>query len=150
MMNNSKYLDKGKLMNKSHLIAVLTLTCLLGLGISARAQDSEGVIVKVPFEFVAGAKTMPADTYSIGRISSEGGPALAIRSYNNGAVLLLPIAVDGNATAHAQLRFEHVGDRYFLKTIETPGGVYTITTPRAITTLAQMKAHSTSSSSGTN
>jgi len=149
MMNNSKYLDKGKLMNKSHLLVALTLTCVFGLDINARAQDTEGVIVKVPFEFVAGGKTMPADTYSIGRISSEGGPAPAIRSYNNGA-LLLPVAVNGDPAGHAQLRFEHVGDRYFLKTIETPGGVYTIATPRAITTLAQAKAHSTSSSSGTN
>ncbi len=136
-------------MNKSHLLVALTLACVVGLGISASAQDTEGVIVKVPFEFVAGGKTMPADTYSIGRISSEGGPALAIRSYNNGA-LLLPVAVNGDLAGHAQLRFEHVGDRYFLKTIETPGGVYTIATPRAITTLAQAKAHSTSSSSGTN
>lgn len=136
-------------MNKSHLLVALTLTCLFGLGISARAQDSEGVIVKVPFEFVAGGKTMPADTYSIGRISSEGGPALAIRSFNNGA-LVLPVAVNGDPAGHAQLRFEHVGDRYFLKTIETPRGVYAIATPRAITTLAQTKAHSTSSSSGTN
>ena len=136
-------------MNKSHLLVALTLACVFGLGISARAQDTEGVIVKVPFEFVAGGKTMPADTYSIGRISSEGGPALAIRSYNNGA-LLLPVAVNGDPAGHAQLRFEHVGDRYFLKTVETPGGVYTIATLRAITTLAQTKAHSTSSSSGTN
>ncbi len=136
-------------MNKSHLLVALTLACVVGLGISASAQDTEGVIVKVPFEFVAGGKTMPADTYSIGRISSEGGPALAIRSYNNGA-LLLPVAVNGDPAGHAQLRFEHIGDRYFLKTIETPGGVYTIATLRAITTLAQTKAHSTSSSSGTN
>jgi len=28
-------------MKKSYLTAVLTLTCLLGLGISARAQDAE-------------------------------------------------------------------------------------------------------------
>ena len=41
-------------MKKSYLTAVLTLTCMLGLGISARAQDTEGVRVNVPFEFVAG------------------------------------------------------------------------------------------------
>jgi hypothetical protein len=35
-------------MKKSYLTAVLTLTCLLGLGISARAQDTEGVRVNVP------------------------------------------------------------------------------------------------------
>ena len=49
-------------MKKSYLIAVLTLTCLLGLGISARAQDTEGVRVNIPFEFIAGGTTLPAGT----------------------------------------------------------------------------------------
>ena len=38
-------------MMKSYLTVVLTLTCLLGSGISAHAQDTEGVRVKVPFQF---------------------------------------------------------------------------------------------------
>ena len=46
-------------MNKSYLTVVLALSCVLGLGISARAQDSEGVRVKVPFEFVAGGAILP-------------------------------------------------------------------------------------------
>jgi hypothetical protein len=49
-------------MKTSYFTAVLTLTCLLGLGISARAQDTEGVRVNVPFEFVAGGATLPAGT----------------------------------------------------------------------------------------
>jgi hypothetical protein len=56
-------------MKKSYLTAVLTLTCLLGLGISARAQDTEEVRVNVPFEFVAGGATLPAGTYTAGRVS---------------------------------------------------------------------------------
>ena len=56
-------------MKKSFFTVVLTMTCLLGLGISAHAQDASGVVVKVPFEFVAGAKTLPAGTYSVGRVS---------------------------------------------------------------------------------
>ena len=47
-------------MKTSHFTVVLAMTCLLGLGISAHAQDASGVIVKVPFEFVAGGKTLPA------------------------------------------------------------------------------------------
>jgi len=56
-------------MKKSYLIVVLSLTWLLGLGISAHAQDTEGVRVNVPFEFVAGGTTLPAGTYTVGRPS---------------------------------------------------------------------------------
>ena len=41
-------------MKTSHLTVVLTLTCLLDLGMSARAEDGSSVVVSVPFEFVAG------------------------------------------------------------------------------------------------
>lgn len=69
-------------MNKSYLIAVLTLTCLLGLGISAHAQDAEGVRVKIPFGFVAGGTTFPAGTYTVGRVAPETSQLLSIRSYD--------------------------------------------------------------------
>ena len=58
-------------MKKTYLTAVLTLACMLGVGISARAQDTEGVRVKVPFEFVAGGATLPAGTYTVGRLSFD-------------------------------------------------------------------------------
>ena len=73
-------------MKKSYLTAVLTLTCLLGLGISARAQDTKGVRVNVPFEFVAGGATLPAGTYTIGRLSVDASSGIAIRGYGNGAL----------------------------------------------------------------
>jgi len=41
-------------MKTSYFTVVLTLTCLLGLGIGGHAQDAGRVIVKVPFEFIAG------------------------------------------------------------------------------------------------
>jgi hypothetical protein len=44
-----------------------------------------------------------------------------------------------------------VGDKNFLSKVETPLGVYSIKTPRAMTKLAQIKDHPTGSlSSGTN
>ena len=135
-------------MKKSYLIAVLTLTCLLGLGISARAQDTEGVRVNVPFEFVAGGTTLPAGTYTVARVSPGTSQILSIRSYNDG-VMFLPIEFDGAATGQAKLDFEHVGDKYFLSGIETSAGVYTIGLPRAMVALAQTKDQGTTSSSGT-
>jgi hypothetical protein len=136
-------------MKRSHLIAVLTLTCLLGVGISARAQDTEGVRVKVPFEFVAGGKTLPAGTYTVGRLSLEAYSGIAISSYGHGA-LVLPIVVDGTPAGQPKLSFEHIGGKYFLSEANTPGGVYTFALPQAMVALAQAKDQGTVSSSGTN
>ncbi len=108
-------------MKKSYFAAVLTLTCLLGVGISAHAQDTEGVSVKVPFEFVAGGATLPAGTYTVGRISADASSGIAIRNYGHGA-FALPMVVDGTPAKALKLSFERVGDKYFLTEVDTPGG----------------------------
>jgi hypothetical protein len=136
-------------MKNSYSAVVLTLTCLLGLGISARAQNVDKVAVKIPFEFVAGGQTLPAGTYTVTRASDQAFPALVIRSSDNSA-FLLPMFFDGVSADHAELRFQHVGGKYFLSKIETPAGVYAVRTPRAMTQVAQMKDQGTMSSSGTN
>jgi hypothetical protein len=136
-------------MKTSYLTAVLTLICLPGLGISARAQDTEGVRVNVPFEFVAGGATLPAGTYTVGRRSLGGLSGIAISSYRNGA-FVLPIAVDGTPAEQPKLSFEYVGDKHFLREVDTPGGIYTFALPRAMVALAQAKDQGTVSSSGTN
>jgi hypothetical protein len=135
---------KGEIMKKSYLAAILGLVCVFGLGVRARAQD-EQVVAKVPFDFVAGGKAMPAGTYNVSRIV---GPqhGLVIRGDDNSA-FVLPVVFDGVASDHAGLGFEHVGDSYFLSKIETLEGVYTVGTPRPMTKVAQMKDNSTMSSS---
>ena len=143
-------------MKKSYLSIALTLTCLLGLGISARAQDLSKIAATVPFDFVAGGETLPAGTYSVSRVSSGDPRSLVIRSNDNSVFLLPvffdggPVSVNGGSADHAELGFEHVGDKYFLSTVETLGGVYAFRTPRAMTQVAQMKDHGTASSSGSN
>jgi hypothetical protein len=136
-------------MTKSYFTAVLTLTCLLGFGVSARAQDTEGARVKVPFEFVAGGTTLPAGTYTVGRLSVDAYSGIELSGSGNGA-LVLPIAVDGCPTAQPKLSFEHVGGKYFLSEADTPGGIYAFALPRAIVALAQTKDQGTVSSGGTN
>ena len=128
-------------MKKSYLTVVLTLTCLLGLGISASAQDTSNIVANVPFEFVAGGKTLPAGTYSVGSVFPESDLTLIIRSLDKGGVLL-PIVFDGASGGQAKLSFEHIGDTYFLSKVQTPAGVYTIGTRRAITKLDEGPRHS--------
>ena len=136
-------------MKTSYFAVVLTMICLLGLGVSAHAQDASGVVVKVPFEFVAGGKTLPAGTYSVGRLSPGIHPSLIIDSKDGGAfALVLPIVPDGGSAGHTDLSFEHVGNKYFLSKVATPAGVYTLLTPRAMAKLARMNDHGVTSSSG--
>jgi hypothetical protein len=136
-------------MNKSYLTAVLTLICLLGSGINAHAQDTEGVRVTVPFEFVAGGTTLPAGTYTVERLTPEAFSTIAISSHGHG-VYVLPIAVDGTRAGQPQLSFEHVGDKYFLSAADTPAGNYIFALPRAMVALAQTKDQGTVSSGGSN
>jgi hypothetical protein len=135
-------------MKKSYLTVLLTLSCLLGLGISARAQDVTRVVVTVPFEFVAGGQTLPAGTYTLSRASEASQRNLVIRSYDNGA-FVLPMAFDDIPAERAKLGFTHVGNEYFLSKVETQAGVYTFQTPRPMTKVAQMKDQGALSSSGT-
>ena len=136
-------------MKKPYSFVVLTLTCLLGLGISAHAQDTEGFREKVPFEFVAGGTTLPAGTYTVGRLSVDAYSGIAIRGYDNGA-FVLSMAVDGTSAEQPKLSFEHVGDKYFLSEADTPEGVYMFRLPRAMAGQAQVKDQGTVFSSGTN
>ena len=121
-------------MKTSYFTVVLTLTCLLGWGIGGHAQDAGRVIVKVPFEFIAGGTTLPAGTYTIGRLSPAIHPALLIDNKDAGLFAVVLPSVP----------------KVFLSKVGTPAGVYTILTPRAATKLAQMNDHGATSSSGTN
>jgi len=67
---------------------------------------------------------LPAGTYTIGRVSLEPHSTIAISGYGHGA-LVLPIAIDGPRAKQPKLSFEHVGDKYFLSEVDTPGGIYT-------------------------
>ena len=135
-------------MKKSYLIAVLMLTCLLGVGISARAQDIDAVVVTVPFEFVAGGATLQAGEYRINRVSPGINQELSIRSYDRGGTFLIPFVFDGVDASEPTLSFEHVGGKYFLTRIKTLGGVYTMPTTREMVMLGQMNNQGTLSSSG--
>jgi len=136
-------------MNKSYFAVVLILMCLLGVGVSARAQDADAVVVSVPFEFVAGSATLPAGEYRIDRVNPGLNRELAIRGYNKGNAFLLPLEFADGSANEPTLSFEHVGGKYFLSRIKTLGGVYTLATSKEMVTLGQTSAPSALPSSGT-
>jgi hypothetical protein len=124
------------------------LTCLLGVGVSARAQSADAVIVSVPFEFVAGGATLPAGEYKIDRANPGVNRELAIRSYNKGGALLSPVAFENGSAGEPVLSFEHVGGKYFLSRIKTFSGVYTMPASREMVMLGKANSPSPSTSSG--
>jgi hypothetical protein len=136
-------------MKKQYLTVLFTLICVLGLGLGARAQEEDTVVAKVSFDFVIGGKVLPAGTYRVSRVNTSGSRELEISSYDaRTGVLLIPTVFDDFQTGHAQLKFEHVGSKYFLSTIETPIGTYDTTIPPSAIELARMEQQGTSSSGG--
>ena len=134
-------------MKKSYLTIALTLTVLFGAGVSARAQEPDRVIAKVPFEFVAGTKTLPAGTYTVRRASPSS--SLLISSHDDGAYLL-PIDAGSLPGGPLKLIFDHVGGKYFLSKVETPDRVYEIGTSPEKIKLGQVRDNGTASSAGGN
>jgi hypothetical protein len=134
-------------MKRSCFAAVLMLTCLFGVGISARAQGTDTVVVSVPFEFVAGETTLPAGEYRVSRVNPGVNQEIAIRGYEKGNVFLLPLAFGDGAANQPTLSFEHVGGKYFLSKIKTLSGVYTVPASREMVMLGKTNSPSPSTPS---
>ncbi len=131
-------------MKKLYLTAVLMLTCLLGIVVSAHAQDADAVVVSVPFEFVAGGVILPAGEYRVSRVNPGMNRELAISGYNKGNAFLFPMAFDDGPANEPTLSFGHVGSKYFLSRIKTLSGIYTMPASREMGMLAQMNTPSPS------
>lgn len=137
-------------MKRLCVVALAVVACLGSLGSTARAQDQDAIVVTVPFEFVAGARTLPAGVYRIARLSLDAHTGIAITSQDKSA-LVLPLTVDPASPQHsAALGFDHVGDRYILSKIQTLDRTYITATPRRLATVVQVNANSNATAGGTN
>jgi hypothetical protein len=129
--------------------ALLLLTSLCGLVVGAEAETHREVIVTIPYEFVAGGRTLPAGTYTVSRLSNDRLSGLSIVSYEQrSGVLVLTNQFENRPGNDAKVRFERVGDMYYLSSIETLDGVYTVSLPRSISVLARSKHGGSTSASG--
>ncbi|HEV2728443.1 MAG TPA: hypothetical protein VGV15_00295 [Terriglobales bacterium] len=137
-------------MKKQYASILLTLTCLLGLGVGAEGQSQREVVMTVPYQFVAGGKTLPAGTYTVTRVSQDRFGGLIISSYEAGtSVFVMPDEFKSYPADNIKVSFKQVGDVHFLSKIETADGAYNIPVPHSATMVAGVK-HGDMSSSGTN
>ena len=129
-------------MKKQSLRILLAMFGLAGLGVAAKAQDLDQVIVTIPFEFVVGGKTLPAGTYKTNRISDDKYEGLILSSVENHvSVILHPTMVESTHDDKAQASFQETGDQRFLSTIETGDNIFTIPEPSMAIQEASARAH---------
>jgi hypothetical protein len=129
-------------MKKKFASILLTLTCLLGLGVAARATTQAEIVVTLPFEFVVSGKTLPAGTYKVRQIFDDKLEGL-----------LYPITVGSASSDKPQVSFDRVGEQCFLSSIRTASDVYSIPVPRAAimeAAASQLRQNITAGTSGAN
>jgi hypothetical protein len=138
-------------MKKHYASILLTVICFLGLGVGAKGQSQREVVMTVPYEFVAGGKTLPAGTYTVSRVSEDRFGGLIISSYENrSSVFVMPNGFESYPADNVKVRFRQIGDLHFLSKIETANGAYNIPVPHSATMVAGVKQHRDMSASGTN
>ena len=134
-------------MKKQSLRILLAVFGLAGLGVAAKAQDIDQVVVTIPFEFVVGGKTLPAGTYRTNRISNDKHEGLVLSSVENHvSVILHPTKVESTHDDNAQASFQETGDQRFLSTIETGDNIFTIPEPSVVIQEASARSHTTTTS----
>jgi len=139
----------GEIMKKKYASILLTLTCLLGLGVAAKAQIRGEIIVTLPFEFVVGGKTLPAGTYTLSRFSDDKFEGLILSSYENRtSVFVHPIEIESAHADKPSVSFERVREQHFLSRIQTANDVYNIPLSRSVITEATARPHDNGSASG--
>jgi hypothetical protein len=141
-------------MKKDYLRILTALIGFAALGVTARAQAVDQIIVKVPFEFSVVGKTLPAGTYRVNRIANDARSGLVLSSVENHAgALVLPTYVEGSTSDKPTVTFEKAGDQYFLTRIKTGDNVFSIPVSQALILEAAAKSPSSGgsgSSSGNN
>jgi len=114
-------------MNKTYLRIATALIGFAALAISAKAQAVDQVIVDIPFEFSVAGKTLPAGNYRVSRVNDWNDRALLIRSFENGAsIMIFSDYTQSASRENTKLTFKQVGDEHFLSAIATADHVFGI------------------------
>lgn len=114
------------------IVSTLAGLILLLAAVSLHASSNQ-MQVTVPFEFVAGGKTLPAGNYIVA-LNTDSGTRGVIVLHGNGQRPILLLVANGKqyftAPEHSQLVFHRYGTSFFLSEVRTEGD----TTGRALAT----------------
>jgi hypothetical protein len=119
-------------MKKKSYARILVATIgLLGMGMAAHAEVRGQLVVMLPFDFVAGGKTLPAGTYTVSTFTDDKYDGLLLSNYDaRASVFVRPSEIDSAASSKPEVSFEQAGDQHFLSTIRTVHDIYNIPVSR--------------------
>jgi hypothetical protein len=137
------------MMRKQCLRFLMALIGVAGLGVAAKGQDVDQVVVKIPYEFVAGGKTLPAGNYKVERLTDFDQKELLLRNLDNHTTSLVgAVVIEGNSTGEAKVSLEQVGGQFFLSEIKSASHTFTIPVSRSAVMEAEARSHGGASASG--
>lgn len=136
---------------KQQLASVLLIIMsLFGLATGAKAATHREIVLNIPYDFVVGGRTLPAGKYTVSRLSDDSRGVLSIVNDEQGpSVFVFASHFEINPADTATIHLEHVGGMYFLHTIETLNGVYTLPLPDSVLAMAKSAHTGDMSASGT-
>ena len=115
-------------MKKQAYISLMILSLFVAMSVtSVNAQSQAKLVANIPFEFVAGEKTMPAGEYTIRPVSEFGlRTRLLIRSRDGKAVTTVMVnSVQlSEIQKESKLVFNRYGDQTFLSQVWTSQSEY--------------------------
>ena len=127
---------------KKYVRVLATITFCFGIGVAAKAEMRDDIVMTLPFGFEAGEATLPAGTYKVSRISNDISGPLLLTSYDNGtSVFVLPTGREGTSEDKPHLTFQQVGAERFLNTIQTASETYCIPVSHSAVMEAAAKSH---------
>ncbi len=136
-------------MRKHCLRILIALIGVAGLGMAAKAQVVDQIVVNIPYEFVVAGTTLPPGTYRVDRLSNTDSGALILSSFESSArVMVHSTAVERTQADKPKVSFEQVDGQHFLSKIKTADHVFTIPVSRSEILDAAATSHSGTSASG--
>ena len=107
---------------KTRALVIAGMMALSAIVSTRVAQAQEPSVVNIPFDFVAGNKTLPAGEYSVKVSGPERTLLLIDRKDATASVFMGTDAVlAGGPQSESKLIFNRYGDRYFLSQVWTAG-----------------------------
>jgi hypothetical protein len=125
---------------KKYARIIVAVTFLFGLSVAANAEIRPGVVVKLPFEFVASGMTFPAGTYTVRRFSEQPFDTLILTRDDKGtSVFIHPVEMEQASDDKPKVSFHKVGEQHFLSAIETPYYIYNFPVSKSVVLEAAAK-----------
>ena len=119
-------------MNKYYLRFLIALIGVAGLGVAARGQAVDQIVIHIPYEFVVAGKTLPPGTYRVSRLSEIQSEVLILSSSESReGVMVRPTEVERARADKPAVSFEQIDGQHFLSKIETANHVFTIPVSRS-------------------